>query len=81
MRVKQILIKLVNNALKFTFRGEVIVLVTADPQKEKKWQIKFSVRDSGIGIPTDKISLLFKSFSQVDASTTTGWYLWVYKCL
>lgn len=70
MRIKQILINPVNNALKFTSSGEVFVEVSVVSKKEAKWMIKFSVRDSGIGIPKEKLSRLFKSFSQVDASTT-----------
>lgn len=70
MRIKQVLINLVNNALKFTSSGEVFVEVSVVSRKETEWMIKFSVRDSGIGIPKEKLSRLFKSFSQVDASTT-----------
>jgi PAS domain S-box-containing protein len=73
-RVRQILLNLVGNAVKFTARGEVHVEVrrastegTSDP---KVLPLHFSVRDSGIGIPADKIHKLFQSFSQVDASTT-----------
>lgn len=70
MRVKQILINLVNNAIKFTFTGEVLIDVSVVSNKAKNWSLKFSVKDSGIGIPEEKISRLFRSFSQVDASTT-----------
>ncbi|MBD3629339.1 response regulator [Cyclobacterium sp.] len=70
MRLKQILINLVSNALKFTSAGEVLVKVEAKAQVEDEWMLKFLVQDTGIGIPPDKISRLFKSFSQVDASTT-----------
>ncbi|NHE56061.1 response regulator [Cyclobacterium plantarum] len=70
MRLKQILINLVSNALKFTSAGEVLVKVEAKAQVEDEWMLKFLVQDTGIGIPADKISRLFKSFSQVDASTT-----------
>ena len=70
MRVKQVLMNLVNNAIKFTFTGEVLIEVAVVSNYAKNWSLKFSVKDSGIGIPKDKISRLFRSFSQVDASTT-----------
>lgn len=64
--VRQILLNLIGNAIKFTERGEVAVFVSA-PSLE---QLHFEVRDTGIGIPADKHNRLFRSFSQVDASTT-----------
>ncbi|WP_114750173.1 response regulator [Pleomorphovibrio marinus] len=70
MRVKQVLMNLVSNAIKFTIKGEVLIEVIVIAQKERDWMLKFSVVDTGIGIPSDKISQLFKSFSQVDATTT-----------
>ncbi|MEL6674120.1 MAG: ATP-binding protein [Bacteroidota bacterium] len=68
-RLRQILINLINNALKFTSRGGVEVNLSAEPQ-QGKWKIQFEVRDTGIGIPQDKIGKLFQSYAQVDASTT-----------
>jgi signal transduction histidine kinase/DNA-binding response OmpR family regulator len=70
LRIKQILMNLVSNALKFTNQGEVLVEVKVIAHQGEKWELCFRVRDSGIGIPEDKLSRLFKSFSQVDASTT-----------
>ncbi|SHN30784.1 Signal transduction histidine kinase [Cyclobacterium lianum] len=70
MRLKQILMNLVSNALKFTARGEVLVKVELMVQTGNAWMLKFLVQDTGIGIPADKLSRLFKSFSQVDSSTT-----------
>ncbi|WP_205603588.1 response regulator [Cyclobacterium sp. SYSU L10401] len=70
MRLKQVLMNLVNNAIKFTFSGEVLVEVEVVKHKGADWWLTFQVKDSGIGIPPEKISRLFKSFSQVDASTT-----------
>ena len=71
VRIRQILMNLVGNSIKFTNRGEVIIKVDADYLfDEKKWQLKFCVIDSGIGIPPDKINKLFKPFSQVDSSNT-----------
>ncbi|MEM6347840.1 MAG: response regulator, partial [Bacteroidota bacterium] len=74
LRLKQILINLVGNALKFTEQGEIIVRISnlskAKTQKGTDCQIQFAVQDSGIGIPADKQQKLFQAFSQVDASTT-----------
>jgi signal transduction histidine kinase/ligand-binding sensor domain-containing protein/DNA-binding response OmpR family regulator len=70
VRLRQILINLVGNSIKFTSKGEIFVQVAMEEQKEEKVRLRFSIRDTGIGIPVDKQSLLFKSFSQVDSSTT-----------
>ncbi|MFC4874701.1 response regulator [Negadavirga shengliensis] len=70
MRLRQVLINLVGNALKFTQKGEVFVKVTVENGEKDALELYFEVRDTGIGIPEDKISRLFKSFSQVDVSTT-----------
>ncbi|MCA1646543.1 MAG: response regulator [Chloroflexi bacterium] len=69
-RLRQILINLLNNAIKFTERGEVILSVGAQPLDERRHMLHFAVRDTGIGIPADRLDRLFQSFSQVDASTT-----------
>ena len=69
-RVKQILINLVNNAIKFTESGSISTRLTLDNQSEECVTVRFSVTDTGIGIPADRMDRLFKSFSQVDASTT-----------
>ncbi len=69
-RIRQILVNLIGNAIKFTSRGEVLVSVFAAPLLDDLWQFTFSVRDTGIGIPADLVSRLFKPFSQVDTSTT-----------
>ena len=68
-RLRQVLVNLVGNAVKFTAHGGITVSVTAHPA-ESGWQLSFVVEDSGIGIPEDRMDRLFKSFSQVDASTT-----------
>ncbi|MCB0221031.1 MAG: PAS domain S-box protein, partial [Chrysiogenetes bacterium] len=70
-RLRQILVNLTNNAVKFTESGEIVVTVRegADPGGGAQ-NLLFSVRDTGPGIPADRIDRLFKSFSQVDASTT-----------
>jgi signal transduction histidine kinase/CheY-like chemotaxis protein/HPt (histidine-containing phosphotransfer) domain-containing protein/HAMP domain-containing protein len=69
-RLRQILLNLLSNAVKFTEAGEVVLSVTAKrPDAGPTYELTFSVRDTGIGIPPDRIGRLFESFSQVDAST------------
>ncbi|RCH53671.1 hypothetical protein DJ568_16680 [Mucilaginibacter hurinus] len=71
LRLRQVLINLVGNALKFTEFGEVCILVKKEGGgPDCQVRLKFEVRDSGIGIPPDKLERLFKAFSQVDTSTT-----------
>ena len=69
-RLRQILVNLTGNAIKFTSQGSVKLSVSYEAQEGDLHLIRFSVRDTGIGIPADRIGRLFKSFSQVDASTT-----------
>lgn len=69
-RLRQILVNLVGNAVKFTERGEVFLQVETVERSGNGHLLKFSVRDTGIGIPRDKVDKLFRSFSQVDSSTT-----------
>jgi signal transduction histidine kinase/DNA-binding response OmpR family regulator len=70
LRLRQILINLVSNAIKFTQQGEIFVGVHVKSIDGKKLKLEFEVRDTGIGIPKDKLERLFKAFTQVDASTT-----------
>ncbi len=69
-RLKQILINLVGNALKFTEKGEVFLHVSLEEQTGHLPFVRFAVTDTGIGIPRHQMEKLFKSFSQGDASTT-----------
>jgi len=69
-RLRQVLINLANNAIKFTERGEVAISVTLEAETNTQATIRCAVRDTGIGIPADRMDRLFQSFSQVDASTT-----------
>ncbi len=69
-RLRQILANLLSNAIKFTHRGEVVINVSAVVRHDERHDVLFAIRDTGIGIPEDKVNMLFQSFSQVDASTT-----------
>ncbi|MDB5013781.1 MAG: response regulator [Daejeonella sp.] len=69
-RLRQILINLINNALKFTHTGEVFIKANLKSPGTEELELSFDVIDTGIGIPADKIPKLFKAFSQVDSSTT-----------
>jgi PAS domain S-box-containing protein len=78
-RLRQVILNLVGNAIKFTEKGEVCLevtgqvvppLVEVQPEERDLWEISFAVRDTGIGIPHEKMDLLFKVFSQVDATAT-----------
>lgn len=70
IRLKQILINLVGNAMKFTEKGEVFIGVRLEEVKNAEVILTFEVRDTGIGIPKDKINRLFTAFMQVDSATS-----------
>ncbi len=67
-RLRQVVLNLLGNAIKFTEAGEIVVSLSCDPGNPGR--IRFSVRDTGIGIPKDKLDMIFGSFSQLDSSTT-----------
>ena len=69
-RLRQILTNLTGNAIKFTHEGEIAIYVTLESETDDAALVRFSVRDTGIGIPRDKMAKLFLKFSQIDASTT-----------
>jgi len=70
LRTRQTLINLISNGIKFTDNGEVLVSVSSNPRPSGKQEIHFMVKDSGRGIPADKLDRLFKPFSQVDTSAS-----------
>jgi PAS domain S-box-containing protein len=69
-RLRQVLVNLLANAVKFTEKGEVVLSVNVEHKQEKEYELRFSVRDTGIGIPSDQVENLFSAFTQADASTT-----------
>jgi two-component system, sensor histidine kinase and response regulator len=69
-RLRQILVNLVSNAIKFTERGEVVLRVVRDGRGDPTDQVHFTVTDTGIGIPREKQASIFESFTQADTSTT-----------
>ena len=70
LRIRQILINLVGNAIKFTDSGEIVVTTHVEIIEAKKVQVHFSVKDTGIGIPESKLDAIFEAFNQGDASMT-----------
>jgi PAS domain S-box-containing protein len=69
-RVRQVIVNLVGNAIKFTERGEIVVSVAQVERTDADTTLHFTVRDTGIGIPPDKLEAIFRPFEQADASTT-----------
>ncbi|MCU0230279.1 MAG: ATP-binding protein, partial [Acidobacteria bacterium] len=69
-RLRQVLLNLASNGIKFTDQGQVVLAGALTPAGEGRTRLRLEVRDSGIGIPANRLDLLFRSFSQIDASTT-----------
>jgi signal transduction histidine kinase/DNA-binding response OmpR family regulator/HPt (histidine-containing phosphotransfer) domain-containing protein len=69
-RFRQIIVNLVGNALKFTDSGEIVVDAAVEELGEERVRLRFSVRDTGLGIPKDKQRVIFGAFGQADTSTT-----------
>ena len=70
LRIQQVLTNLLNNAIKFTEKGKVDILVTLLKNEYHNYTIKFEIKDTGIGLTKDELKKLFASFSQADTSTT-----------
>ena len=70
MRLRQILVNLIGNAIKFTTEGEIVIKVQCKGQEKQGYRLEFSVTDTGIGISKEEIEKIFLAFQQVDASTT-----------
>jgi PAS domain S-box-containing protein len=69
-RLEQVLNNIVSNAVKFTERGGVLIKISLEQQTAAQWIIRFEIKDTGIGIPSEAQHLLFHPFAQVDSSTT-----------
>jgi len=69
-RLRQVLVNLVGNAIKFTEKGEVVVTVDPVAENDEQVELHFAVSDTGIGIPPEKLETIFEAFAQADGSTT-----------
>jgi len=81
-RLRQILINLLGNSVKFTAAGSILLTASGSRLEENNWEIHFAVKDTGIGIPENKLEDIFKPFQQADTSSTRrfggrawGWQL------
>jgi PAS domain S-box-containing protein len=70
LRLRQVVINLVGNAIKFTELGEVVLQVELESRGDRQAHLRFSVTDTGIGVPSEKQAVIFEAFSQADSSTT-----------
>src|SRR5690606_36684604 len=69
-RLRQVMLNFLSNAVTFTGKGGVTLRVGGAPDADGRWRLRVAVTDTGIGIPAEKVALLFERFSQADASTT-----------
>ena len=70
IRLRQILVNLIGNAIKFTEKGQIVLEVVPEEKQQEKIRIKFAVHDTGIGIPKNAQAKIFESFTQADSSVT-----------
>jgi len=70
IRIRQILVNLINNAIKFTFKGKIVTSIKVNSKNGEQCELLFSVSDEGVGIPKDKVDKVFNVFTQADVSTT-----------
>jgi signal transduction histidine kinase len=70
LRLRQVMLNLISNAIKFTEKGAVTVSIAPRPAEGEKARLRFTVQDTGIGIPREKHKAIFESFNQGDLSTT-----------
>jgi PAS domain S-box-containing protein len=70
IRIRQVLVNLINNAIKFTFKGKIVVAIKVLSKDEESCELQFSVADEGVGIAKNKLEIIFEAFTQADASTT-----------
>lgn len=70
LRLRQVLLNLLNNAIKFTNAGYIEMRATLEGQRHETVTVHFSVRDTGVGIPSDKVDLIFEAFRQADSSVS-----------
>ncbi len=70
LRLSQILLNLLNNAIKFTTQGEIVLSVAVDAREDSRIKLRFAVRDSGIGLTPEQKANIFQAFAQADTSTT-----------
>lgn len=69
-RLRQVLVNLLNNGVKFTDKGEVVLAVRGKQKENGRYQLHFTIRDSGIGIPAERLDMLFQPFTQIDSSAS-----------
>ena len=72
-RLRQVVVNLISNAIKFTRKGSVVLRVVLEAEDTESVTVRISVTDTGIGIPADRLDRLFKAFSQADAQTTRAY--------
>jgi signal transduction histidine kinase/CheY-like chemotaxis protein len=70
LRLRQVLINLIGNAVKFTSEGQIVLEISRDPESTEPGDLRLAISDTGIGIPASKLNTIFASFTQADSSTT-----------